>query len=104
MPRGNARKSPIWEFFATSLVDPTAATCLQCNCTLSRGTQVKNLTTTPLIKHLEKRHPENYATYVAQKTQSSDAADKHPKKTNETKQASVNQRYRAYDIYYISLI
>jgi len=58
-----SRNSVVWEFFDVSAVNQSKAQCKLCNALLSRGGKGSSTyNTSNLIKHLDQRHQEKWAT------------------------------------------
>jgi hypothetical protein len=68
----NSRRSYVWCYFEIIAEEKTCARCLTCQTKVSRGgNDVKNFTTTNLINHLTRHHPDLYERFLQQKKKES---------------------------------
>uniref|UniRef100_R4G9Q5 BED-type domain-containing protein n=1 Tax=Anolis carolinensis TaxID=28377 RepID=R4G9Q5_ANOCA len=51
------RRSSVWDHFETDPNDSTFAICWHCNAKVSRGRDIKHLTTSGLMHHVRRQHP-----------------------------------------------
>jgi hypothetical protein len=67
----------VWSFFAVLEGDKSKVKCLarECQVVLSRGTTVKNFSTTPLSNHLVLKHPIEWASAKAERARLEAAAE-----------------------------
>ena len=61
------KNSPIWDFFSIVKLEDANAKCKNCTKMITRGTNPKQYSTTPLINHLHNKHPNDYAIFIEKK-------------------------------------
>jgi BED zinc finger len=54
------KTSFIWNLFQVDATDGTFATCNLCSIRIKRGKDKKSFSTSPLIRHAETKHPDDY--------------------------------------------
>jgi hypothetical protein len=59
----NKKSSPIWDFFTSDVDNASIAICNLCKTKLTRGTNPKNFSTSPMIQHLRAKHIPVFKTY-----------------------------------------
>ena len=57
---------------------------------ITRGTNPKEYSTTPLINHLHNKHPNDYAIFIEKKEKKKEAKAKEKEKKNEQEKKSIN--------------
>jgi len=85
MMASSSLSSFIWTFFQTDPDDDTYATCLLCKSRIKRGRDKRSFSTSPLMKHVETRHKEDFvkqklAAEAAKQQKDTDSKPPPPKK------------------------